>query len=160
MTLLLAVSLFHHCRLTIFAFSDGRSLTYKKASFILSLPEMLWAGLRDAFSLGRARWLLRCMAAHIEHVPIGAAENQKDSYIAYLYPYFVDRSVAGGAMIAVVSDPLRAELRKRGIADERILLSPNRVDPDEFRPGFGGADIKDSTRNRTRRNCRRLCRYV
>ena len=44
-------------------------------------------------------------------------------------------SIANASILVVVSEPLRQELLARGIPGERILLNPNGVDPDFFRPG-------------------------
>ena len=45
-------------------------------------------------------------------------------------------------LITVVSDPLRQELIERGIPEERILVNPNGVDPDVFRPDCDGNEIR------------------
>jgi glycosyltransferase involved in cell wall biosynthesis len=46
-------------------------------------------------------------------------------------------SLANASLVVVVSEPLRQELIKRGIPEDRILVNPNGVDPEYFRPGAG-----------------------
>lgn len=53
-----------------------------------------------------------------------------------------DSSIRGANRIVVVSEPLKQELLERGVAEERILLNPNGVDPAVFRPGCGGSEIR------------------
>jgi glycosyltransferase involved in cell wall biosynthesis len=47
-------------------------------------------------------------------------------------------SLAAAAKITVVSDALRNELLERGIAEDKILVNPNGVDPDVFHPDCDG----------------------
>src|SRR5262249_23904641 len=51
-------------------------------------------------------------------------------------------SLRAAARIVVVSDRLKAELLSAGIAEARIALAPNAVDPDVFRPNCGGATVR------------------
>jgi glycosyltransferase involved in cell wall biosynthesis len=53
-----------------------------------------------------------------------------------------DCALASASLIVVVSDALREELISRGIPSERILVTPNAVDPAIFRPGRGGEDVR------------------
>jgi glycosyltransferase involved in cell wall biosynthesis len=46
------------------------------------------------------------------------------------------------SLIVVVSDPIKAELLERGIPAERIIVSPNAVDPDHFHPLCGGEELR------------------
>jgi glycosyltransferase involved in cell wall biosynthesis len=52
-------------------------------------------------------------------------------------------SLSAASLIVVVSEPLREELQRAGVPSERILVNPNGVDPDRFRPGCGGKEIRD-----------------
>lgn len=57
----------------------------------------------------------------------------------------VENAVLGSATrIAVVSEPLRDELLARGIDGRRIVVQPNAVDPDRFRPDLDGAPVRDA----------------
>lgn len=51
-------------------------------------------------------------------------------------------SLNAADLITVVSDPLRQELIDRGIPEARILVNPNGVDPDVFRPDCDGSEIR------------------
>jgi glycosyltransferase involved in cell wall biosynthesis len=42
------------------------------------------------------------------------------------------RCLAAADLVVAVSEPLRRQLRDAGVADERILINPNGVDPDRF----------------------------
>lgn len=44
--------------------------------------------------------------------------------------------------IFVVSDVERRNLLRAGIADEKIVVNPNGVDTDKFRPGIGGPSVR------------------
>ena len=52
-------------------------------------------------------------------------------------------SLSAASLIVVVSEPLREELESAGVPPERILVNPNGVDPDIFRPGCGGTEVRD-----------------
>src|SRR5438093_11389995 len=51
-------------------------------------------------------------------------------------------SLAAASLIVVVSETLREELLSRGIPSERILVNPNAVDPETFRPRCGGEQLR------------------
>ena len=53
-----------------------------------------------------------------------------------------DVSLAHAWLIVVVSEVLRDELMACGISESRILVNPNAVDPDFFRPGRGGREVR------------------
>jgi glycosyltransferase involved in cell wall biosynthesis len=46
------------------------------------------------------------------------------------------------ARIFVVSDVERQNLLRVGIADEKVVVNPNGVDTEKFRPGIGGASVR------------------
>jgi glycosyltransferase involved in cell wall biosynthesis len=46
------------------------------------------------------------------------------------------------SLVVVVSDPIRDELLERGIPAARVMVNPNAVDPDQFHPGCGGAQLR------------------
>jgi glycosyltransferase involved in cell wall biosynthesis len=46
------------------------------------------------------------------------------------------------ARIFVVSDVERRNLEARGVAADKIVVNPNGVDVERFRPGVGGADVR------------------
>ncbi len=53
-----------------------------------------------------------------------------------------DVALRCSSMIVVVSNPIKAELVERGIPAERIVVSPNAVDPDHFHPVCGGESLR------------------
>jgi glycosyltransferase involved in cell wall biosynthesis len=53
-----------------------------------------------------------------------------------------DLALRCASLIVVVSEPIKAELLERGISAERVIVSPNAVDPDHFHPECGGDDLR------------------
>lgn len=51
-------------------------------------------------------------------------------------------NLSAAARIFVVSDVERRNLLRAGIADEKIVVNPNGVDVETFRPGIGGAAVR------------------
>lgn len=51
-------------------------------------------------------------------------------------------NLAAAARIFVVSEVERRNLLRAGIADEKIIVNPNGVDAEAFRPGVGGANAR------------------
>jgi len=51
-------------------------------------------------------------------------------------------SLSRANLIVVVSEALKQDLLRRGIAEQRILLNPNAVDPAVFQPGCGGDEVR------------------
>lgn len=52
--------------------------------------------------------------------------------------------LAAASLIVVVSEPLRRELRDLGVPSSRILVNPNGVDPEVFRPDVDAAALRAS----------------
>jgi glycosyltransferase involved in cell wall biosynthesis len=55
-----------------------------------------------------------------------------------------DLSLSQAALIVVVSDALRDELKARGIPEERVFVNPNAVDAEVFHPDCGGWEVRKS----------------
>jgi glycosyltransferase involved in cell wall biosynthesis len=51
-------------------------------------------------------------------------------------------SVKAASLIVVVSNPLKQRLMDAGVPGERILVNPNAVDPEQFHPNCGGAQLR------------------
>jgi glycosyltransferase involved in cell wall biosynthesis len=51
-------------------------------------------------------------------------------------------SLSAASLIVVVSDVLKQQLMERGIAEDKILVNPNAVDPDTFHPDCGGQKLR------------------
>jgi glycosyltransferase involved in cell wall biosynthesis len=51
-------------------------------------------------------------------------------------------NLRAAARIFVVSEVERKNLEARGVASEKIVLNPNAVDVESFRPGVGGAEVR------------------
>ena len=57
--------------------------------------------------------------------------------------HFERLNLSAAARIFVVSDVERRNLVRAGIPDEKIFVNPNGVDVETFRPGVGGAAVRD-----------------
>jgi glycosyltransferase involved in cell wall biosynthesis len=55
-------------------------------------------------------------------------------------------NLAAAERIFVVSEVERRNLLRAGIADEKIIVNPNGVDTDRFRPNIGGCDVRRDLR--------------
>jgi glycosyltransferase involved in cell wall biosynthesis len=53
-------------------------------------------------------------------------------------------SIKAASLIAVVSNPLKERLIGAGVPAERILVNPNAVDPEQFHPHCGGAELREN----------------
>lgn len=51
-------------------------------------------------------------------------------------------NLKAASRIFVISEVERNNLLKAGVADEKIVVNPNGVDADEFRPGIGGSETR------------------
>jgi len=51
-------------------------------------------------------------------------------------------ALSGASLVVVVSEPLRQDLLRHGISNERVVLNPNAVDPEIFRPECGGIEVR------------------
>jgi len=53
-------------------------------------------------------------------------------------------SIKAASLIVVVSNPLKQRLMQVGVPAQRILVNPNAVDPEQFHPHCGGAELRQS----------------
>ncbi|HUG92747.1 MAG TPA: glycosyltransferase family 4 protein [Planctomycetaceae bacterium] len=53
-----------------------------------------------------------------------------------------DLNLRAADLVVVVSEPIRQELLERGVANERILVNPNGVDPARYHPGVDGSAVR------------------
>jgi glycosyltransferase involved in cell wall biosynthesis len=68
--------------------------------------------------------------------------------VGLLYPELAERieqaNLEAADLVSVVSEPLRQDVLARGIPEQRIIVLPNGVDPERFRPDLDGAPIRES----------------
>jgi glycosyltransferase involved in cell wall biosynthesis len=68
--------------------------------------------------------------------------------VGLLYPKLAGRieqaNLEAADLVSVVSEPLRQHLLARGIPEQRIVVLPNGVDPERFRPDLDGAPMRES----------------
>ncbi|MBU6447091.1 MAG: glycosyltransferase family 4 protein, partial [Verrucomicrobia bacterium] len=51
-------------------------------------------------------------------------------------------NLAAAQLIVVVSQPLKDDLVRKGIAEDKILVNPNGVDPDRYSPDIDGSELR------------------
>ena len=68
--------------------------------------------------------------------------------VGLLYPELAARieqaNLEAADLVSVVSEPLRQHVLARGIPEQRIIVLPNGVDPERFRPDLDGAPMRES----------------
>jgi glycosyltransferase involved in cell wall biosynthesis len=90
--------------------------------------------------------------AHHLHVPFVLEYNGSEVWMArnwgrpLKYEALAERieriNVLAADLVVVVSGPMRDELIARGVPDDRILVNPNAVDPDRYRPDADGTPVR------------------
>ncbi|MBI2620461.1 MAG: glycosyltransferase, partial [Ignavibacteriales bacterium] len=69
-------------------------------------------------------------------------KNWGRAYLTFLLRWAEDVQLRRADIIAVVSDVIRDDLVRMGINRSRILVNPNGVDPDVFRPDLDVNDLR------------------
>jgi glycosyltransferase involved in cell wall biosynthesis len=68
--------------------------------------------------------------------------------VGLFYPKLAERieqaNLEAADLVSVVSEPLRQHLLARGIPEQRIIVLPNGVDVERFRPDLDGTRIRES----------------
>ncbi len=52
-------------------------------------------------------------------------------------------ALKSGDKVCIVSEVIREQLSKYGVPDEKYIVCPNGVDPDEFRPDIDGSEVRN-----------------
>lgn len=65
-----------------------------------------------------------------------------DVSLLWLLERFENLNLHGSQMIFVVSDVEKKNLIKAGVDANKVFVNPNGVDPDMFKPGVGGAEVR------------------
>jgi glycosyltransferase involved in cell wall biosynthesis len=121
--LLLAWSgLLHRCKETSFLDSTGRSERYRRADWVLLLPQTILAAMHDLFIFVFS-WLVLEFLRLTKPKPVLGVEYQKyDLDIAYLYPLLLHRPSPGGAMSHVRG--FLGGLKEQGACCEIFAANP------------------------------------
>ncbi|HEX8814533.1 MAG TPA: glycosyltransferase [Terriglobales bacterium] len=89
-------SLLHRCRTTVVADADGSVLTYGRWSWPWMLPKVILSSISDSFVLLASLWLIRLIGS--QPAAVNANRRPQEIDLAYLYPFPLDKAIAGGAM--------------------------------------------------------------
>jgi glycosyltransferase involved in cell wall biosynthesis len=89
-------SLLHGCRSTVIADAEGQVLTYGRWEWFRMLPRLILSALADFFVLIVSLGLIRVLGSRPAVTDVNHATPDID--FAYLYPFPLDKALAGGAM--------------------------------------------------------------
>ncbi|MCU1308468.1 MAG: hypothetical protein JWN45_3163, partial [Acidobacteriaceae bacterium] len=96
---------------------------------------------RYVFSGALIAWLLRRpLILEYNGSEVWIAAHWDYSRLNLMLRWCEQSSLRTAHLIVVVSEPLKLELLDRGIEEQRILVIPNAVDPDYFKPDCGGRE--------------------
>jgi len=70
------------------------------------------------------------------------AQNWDPGHFLGLIRLCEDLTISCTSLFVVLSEALRDELVARGVPGDNIILNPAAVDPERFRPGCGGSEIR------------------
>ena len=138
-------------RRRFFLLREPLLLSYN-AAFVRSVaPELSGAQLTALYQRHGRFVVAGALLSRWLRVPLVLEYNGSDDWIAEHWDPSRFRSwlrlceafsLAAASLIVVVSETLREELLSRGIPSERILVNPNAVDPETFRPRCGGEQLR------------------
>jgi glycosyltransferase involved in cell wall biosynthesis len=91
-----------------------------------------WAGVEASLSTGRPLFL------EYNGSEVWVGRHWDDAGMLSVLERVERLNLAAAARVFVVSEVERQNLLRAGLADEKIILNPNGVDPEKFHPGAGG----------------------
>ncbi len=121
-------------------FTHGAALEIERArpSFIYQrYSRFSWAGVEASLRSGRPLFL----EYNGSEVWVGRYWDRVGSL--GLLERYERLNLAAAARIFVVSEVERQNLLRAGVADEKIVVNPNGVDAERFRPGIGGGRVRE-----------------
>lgn len=134
-----------------FVFHESRILSYN-VRFALAVRKFLRVRRVRALYQRHGRFMVAgVLLSRLSSIPLILEYNGSETWVAKHWDparfrswlsLCEETSLSWAHLITVVSEPLRQELLQRGIPEERILLNPNAVDPEIFRPDCGGSEVR------------------
>jgi glycosyltransferase involved in cell wall biosynthesis len=89
----------HRCRYTVSADANGRTLVNTRWTLIRSLPRAVVSAVTDIFVFSLTLFLLGMVRRKKAQTPVQFQwRSEADPELTYLYPYPLDKSIAGGAL--------------------------------------------------------------
>lgn len=80
------------------------------------------------------------------------SKNPFSMFLKYLLSKIVkkieDYNLKNSSLIVTVSEPLKKDLIKRGVPEEKILVNPNGVDPEKFNPEMINAEKSENLKQK------------
>jgi glycosyltransferase involved in cell wall biosynthesis len=95
-----------------------------------------WAGIEASLRIGAPLFL------EYNGSEVWIGKHWDRSGMIPLLERFEKLNLIAAARIFVVSEVERQNLLRAGLADEKIIVNPNGVDTETFKPGVGGADAR------------------
>ena len=134
-----------------FLFHESRMLSYN-VRFALTVKKFLRGRQVRALYQRHGRFMIAgALLSRWSGIPFILEYNGSETWMAdhwdparfrRLLRRCEETSLAQADLVVVVSEALKQDLRRRGIAEEKILLNPNAVDPAVFHPGCGGDEVR------------------
>jgi glycosyltransferase involved in cell wall biosynthesis len=134
-----------------FLFHESRMLSYN-LRFAFKVSKLLRGRRVGAFYQRHGRFVVAgALLSTLSGVPFILEYNGSETWMAdhwdparfrSLLRLCEETSLSRAHLIVVVSEALKQDLLGRGIAEGRILVNPNAVDPDVFQPGCGGDEVR------------------
>jgi glycosyltransferase involved in cell wall biosynthesis len=89
-----------------------------------------------------SRWLSVPLVLEYNGSEVWFAKHWDPSRFGWWLQLCEQASLAQASLVVTVSKALREDLIRLGVSPDRILVNPNAVDPEFFRPGCGGDAIR------------------
>jgi glycosyltransferase involved in cell wall biosynthesis len=134
-----------------FLFYESRMLSYN-LRFALKVKNLLRGRRVGALYQRHGRFVVAgALLSRWSGIPLILEYNGSEAWMAdhwdparfkILVRLCEEASLSRAHLIVVVSEALKQDLLQRGIAEGRILVNPNAVDPDAFQPGCGGDEVR------------------
>ena len=138
-------------RRRMFLFRESLMLSYN-LRFAMQVRKMLRASEARALYQRHGRFVVAgALLSRWLGVPLVLEYNGSETWLADFWDPARFRSwlrlceevsLSRAHLIVVVSEVLRQDLVRRGIPEDRILVSPNAVDPAVFHPDCGGPELR------------------
>jgi glycosyltransferase involved in cell wall biosynthesis len=134
-----------------FLFHESRMLSYN-LRFAITVRRLLRGRHVGAYYQRHGRFVVAgALLSRWSGVPFILEYNGSETWMAdhwdparfrSLLRLCEETSLSQAHLIVVVSEALKQDLLRRGIAEHRILVNPNAVDPTVFQPGCGGDEVR------------------
>ena len=136
---------------SLFLFRESHMLSYN-LRFVIAVRRVLRGRKEATFYQRHGRFVFAgALLSWILRVPLVLEYNASELRMAdYGDPVRLrtwlhqceEVSLRAASVVVVVSEVLKKELLERGLSEKKIVVNPNGVDPDIFRPDCGGSELR------------------